>query len=339
MNVTRRRAPKPADVLENVEEHPATQAWLRVSPGSAVPMRIEQFARPGKVRKKRKSSVFRLHGVGTGSETIVAKRGNRATVALELLVYETFLARLPLSSLRVLGSLMEPDNETQWFFVEDAGDCHFSRADPEHRALAARWLATLHTGAATLVEIEQLPRRSSDFYLDFLREALAIMKETESTYPTLARRVALDDMERVARLLEMRWTELDRFCDALGTTLVHGDFIDKNVRVGRDNGGDIPLFVFDWEMAGRASPAIDLATSNWGAHDDGIRAYLGVACQHWNGLTYKDVKGMLEVGRVFRYVASIRWLCESLRFREAEKPLQKISGYLQRLSTVASLPI
>jgi hypothetical protein len=336
MNVPRRRAPKPADVFENPEEHPATQAWLQINPGSRVPGRIEQFSRRGKSAKKRKSSVYRLHGVGSGYETIVAKRGKLCTVALELLVYEEILGRLPVSSLRVLGSLTEPEEDMQWLFVEDAGESHFCRTDPEHRALAARWLAGLHTGAATLVG-DELPSRGPDHFLRLLRESVALVVETQAPLaPTPARKGTLDQIERVTELLEARWSELDSFCHRMPTTLAHGDFIDKNVRIGDANGGERPLYVFDWEVAGRGTPAADLATSNWGAHDDAIQEYVRVAREHWSGLTENDVRGMLQVGRVFRYVASIRWLCDKLPFGDAEKSLEKVSGYLDSLDAIAS---
>jgi thiamine kinase-like enzyme len=339
MSGVRRKAPRPADVSESLEEHPATRAWLRVNPRSAVPARIEQFSRPGKIKKRRKSSVFRLHGVGPGTETIVAKCGRPDTVALERLIYEGIIARLPVSSLRVLGSVPEPDDNMQWLFVEDAGERHFFRNDPEHRALAARWLAAMHAGAASLVG-EELPSCGPDFFLRFLKESLAIVVQTQANLaPTPARQRTLDQIRRVTELLEMRWPDLALICARTPTTLVHGDFIDKNVRVGDDSGAERPLYVFDWEVAGRGSPAVDLATSNWGAHDDGIREYFDVAREHWSGLTENDVRRMLEVGRVFRYVASIRWLCEKLPFGDAEKPLEKISGYLQSLDAIASKPI
>jgi phosphotransferase family enzyme len=336
----RRRIPKPAAVLENLDDHPASRAWLRLCPGSAIPCRIDEFSRPSKEKKKRKSSVFRLHGVGSDGGTIIAKRGRPGSVARELLIYEHFLSRLPISSLRVLGSLTEFDDDMAWLFVKDGGDCSFSRNKPRHRSSAARWLAGLHTGAEALLEDAQLPLRGPDFYHGFLSETLAVARETRA-HPALthACHATLDEMNRVTEVVERRWSELNLFCGRMPMTLVHGDFIDKNVKVGVDDGGVLPLFVFDWEQAGIGCPAIDLATSNWGAHDDGIREYLRGAREHWRGLTEKDVRRMLRVGQIFRCVASIRWACGSLRFGDLERRLERMSYYLVDLDAIASQPI
>lgn len=324
--------PRPQAVSESLEEHPATRAWLRVAPGSAIPTRIEQFGRAGRTKKKRKSAVFRLHGVGPGG-TVIAKSCKRHKLERELFIYERFLSRLPLSSLRILGaSTSDGDDDRPWLFVEDGGDFPFSRQNEAHRRVAARWLARLHVGAAALLDDVELPPTGPGFYRLLLEESQALAAEA-SVRADLApeQLAALEEMNRVAELVGSRWRELELFCDRMPQTLVHGDFIDKNVKVGPERDGELPLFVFDWETAGLGCPAVDLATSNWGAHDDGLGEYFAIARQQWPDLVESDLRSMLEVGRVFRNIASIRWSCESLRFSRMERPFARISSCVEGL--------
>jgi len=329
--------PKPVPVVEGLEEHPATQAWLRLNPGSDIPSHIDKFNRPGRANKMGKSSVFRMHGVGSGAGAVIAKRGLRDTVALELLIYEHFLSRLPISSIRVLGSLTQADSDMPWLFLEDGGEEPFSRDLREHRHSAARWLAGLHAGAATLLANTQLPPRGSAFYRGSLSESRVLARQCRlNPALTEAHHATLDQMEHITEELERRWTDLDVFCDRMPMTLVHGDFAPKNIRVGRGDRGALSMFVFDWEMAGLGCPAADLWWSQTVAEDDTIGQYSGIAREHWQDLTDEDVTRMAQVGQIFRTVAAIGWACESLQFDDVKLPLENLSRYVVRLRNFAS---
>src|SRR5213075_1421504 len=59
-------------------------------------------------------------------------------------------------------------------------------------------------------------------------------------------------------VIESTWGALEDLCACLPRTVVHGDFVIKNVRV-RPTAESAALLVFDWEMAGWGVPATDLA--------------------------------------------------------------------------------
>src|SRR5438094_9572348 len=57
--------------------------------------------------------------------------------------------------------------------------------------------------------------------------------------------------------LELLWGELEEICSLMPRSLVHGDFVDKNLRIC-DAATGPRLLVFDWEYAGGGVPAADL---------------------------------------------------------------------------------
>src|SRR5207247_194188 len=59
-------------------------------------------------------------------------------------------------------------------------------------------------------------------------------------------------------LLEARWSQVESFCDRMPGTLVHGDFVGKNMNIRTSTDG-LALMVFDWETAGWGTPAADVA--------------------------------------------------------------------------------
>src|SRR5439155_16761485 len=59
-------------------------------------------------------------------------------------------------------------------------------------------------------------------------------------------------------VLEARWSEVEKMCQEGYRTVVHGDFVIKNVRV-RTTPAGTRLLVFDWEQAGWGIPCADLA--------------------------------------------------------------------------------
>src|SRR2546426_8285305 len=89
--------PKPpfAEVLPaNMLEHPAVYAWSQLGPDRLEPDGVEVL------KRKPKSSVYRLTGVGPDGSSIIAKRGRAETARVERMIYEEVLPRLPVPALR-----------------------------------------------------------------------------------------------------------------------------------------------------------------------------------------------------------------------------------------------
>ena len=124
-----------------------------------------------KAKRFRKRGVYRLEGAGPGGSPVIAKICKRKTAEVESLVYEELLPRLPMPSLRYYGKVPDDDRQHCWLFLEDAGAERYSPADPEHRRLAARWLATVQLHAAEFVAHADLPDRGPRHYLVHLLNA------------------------------------------------------------------------------------------------------------------------------------------------------------------------
>src|SRR5260370_31672920 len=124
-------------------EHPAVKAWGKLTPTHARPPRVVML----KPDKKR-SAVYRLENAGPTGSSVIAKRTRLTNIAIELHVYREVLPRLPIRTLRCYGFVEDQDPAFGWLFLEDAGDERYSSGNDEHRALAAEWLAVLHTSDA-----------------------------------------------------------------------------------------------------------------------------------------------------------------------------------------------
>jgi aminoglycoside phosphotransferase (APT) family kinase protein len=80
---------------------------------------------------------------------------------------------------------------------------------------------------------------------------------------------------------------------------VHGDLRPKNTRVSEDKSD--PYFrAFDWETAGIAAPAVDLARVDW-------RAYASVVGAAWPHVDVAAVQQLAVFGHVLRNLDALRW--------------------------------
>src|SRR5436190_3158513 len=149
---------------ENLLDHRAVQAWRRIKPECFEPQNIEILK-----LKRKKSAVYRLTGVGSNGSAVIAKRCVATTGAVERLIYETLLPRLSLPSLKCYGFVGEPEGDYCWLFLEDAGAQEYLQDSAEHRALAGRWLGTVHRVAPAADLHTQLPDRGPSYYLQLLR--------------------------------------------------------------------------------------------------------------------------------------------------------------------------
>src|SRR3989442_15625173 len=68
----------------------------------------------------------------------------------------TTLFRSPVTAPRYYGSGAD-GRDFVWFFLEDVGEERITKTDPAHLALAARWVGSVHTGAATTAAARDLP--------------------------------------------------------------------------------------------------------------------------------------------------------------------------------------
>ena len=313
----------------NLAEHRAVKAWSRLEPERLQPETIEVLR-----LTRKKSAVYRMTGVGPNGAAVIAKRCRTTTASVERIIYETVLSRLSLPTLGWYGFVPEPEGGFGWLFLEDAGTDEYSPDNAEHRALAGRWLGTVHRVARVAGLQEQLPDRGLSHYLQRLRSARAeLMSRAYSPVLSAADRALLQTVAAHFDLIETHWVDMESFSDRLPPTLVHGDLVIRNLRI-RPGAAGPALLVFDWEMAGWGFPATDLAQVDRCARAD-LDAYYSAAQQDVPQLNVRDIQRLANYGSLLRVVDAIYW-ATLLMVRDAYKtllkPLQMIGKYEAQLT-------
>ena len=304
----------PIVVRSAVLEHPATKAWRTLTPGDKPPDRIESL------KETNKALVYRLTHAGPGGTNVIAKRRRREALHGEATIHGIVLPRVPVPTPHYYGLVEEPDGEHAWIFLEDAGDVAYSPLIAPHRTLAARWLALLHTKASEIAAEVGLPDRGASHYLEHLRAASEKMLQGRGNDALRPDDIAvLDDLLAQCSETEARWEEIERLSEGMPPTLVHGDFVPKNVRVraGRDG---IVLLPFDWGTGGWGEPAADLAETD-------PTLYWQFMSEHWRNLDLPVVTRVAKVGRLFRVLAAVHCASQSLAYPWIEKPMAQLRLY------------
>ncbi|HZD56579.1 MAG TPA: phosphotransferase [Anaerolineales bacterium] len=299
-------------------EHAAVSAWRDLQPAYAAPENLEVFG-----TENGNTSVYRLVRVDEASTNVIAKRSRHRTARIERAIYEQVLPGLPLPTLHYYGAVEEPDGQFWWLFLEDVS--HEARYLPhiqEHRVAAARWLGTMNIFASRLPAAAHLPERKPQHYLNLLRSARRTISSNLANPALRADHLALlETILAQCRHLSAHWSELASACTGIPRTLVHGDFISKNVRVryGRDG---IILLPFDWEKAGWGIPAEDISRVD-------LATYWSTVRDHWPGLALPALSRLMSVGKVFRCLVFLDWIAPSLASSSIEQPINE----LQRCET------
>src|SRR5438874_3137874 len=352
--------PTPMRVIrENLADHPAVRAWRRLGGGRAEPDRVEilkevvhdercdldPFPAEGTNRysvlelSPSRSAVYRLVGVGPGGSAVVAKQcyqKHSESAVTEHVIYERVLPRLPVSALRYYG-LVDDDTECRWLFLEDAGDENYALEVAEHRALAGRWLGAMNLSAQRLAVGEALPDRGPAFYLEGLRRARAMIRNVLG-HPA----VRADDRWRTLEAivghcdrLETLWPAIERSCERIPRTLVHGDLASKNVRIRAEQTGQ-SLLVMDWETAGWGISAADLAQfslerSHYISLSPDLEAYWAVVQPWWPSVGLPDLRRLAELGKAFRLIVALAWTNEGFHAHTVEWYMTDMSWYERAL--------
>jgi hypothetical protein len=305
--------------------HPAVQAWRRLDPRSR-PDRIT----PLRVRT-RKATVYRLEGAGAAGAGVIAKRSRKIDSDVERTVYEDILPRLDITSPRCYGFVDDPGGEWRWTFLEEATGEKYSRLLAADREAASRWLARLHTSAESLGTKAALPDAGPNRYLGFLKAAREALPRHLGN-PALAPEEVVFLEGVVANLtdLEARWSGIEDICAVAPTTLVHGDFNAKNIRSSRA-AGRTTIVVFDWEDAGWAVPAVDLAqqtlaASNLSADPD-LEAYRSIVRERWPHISGEAWSRLAYCGSVFRSLAALYWGIRGLKTEWASLWVENLRLY------------
>jgi hypothetical protein len=309
-------------IRDSLADHPSYLAWRQINPASTPPESIEVL-KP----EKRKSAVYRMRDVGGAARSMIAKRTQKGDFEAEARIYAELFPRLSLPSLEVYAVIEEHDGYS-WLFLEDAGEIWYSPAAIEHHAPAIDWLSQLHASASSLTS--WLPDTGPAYFrsvLDAAREGM----QASRTHPALsAPQVAvIDSVLACLDVVDRGWKPIAEVCTRMPRTVVHGDFVPKNVRVcSRD--GRLQLLVFDWETAGIAPPAADLALLPGG--EELLRKYFVVMRDIWPYLEWADLLQLRRVGRLFRLLHCVYWESRSFRHPWISRAMRHMDAYERLLN-------
>jgi hypothetical protein len=295
--------------------HPATKAWLVLFPQLSMPERITILR-----GERRGSIIYRLEGAGPKGGAVIAKHSRSLTAVVEVTIYEEILPHVPVFVPQYYGSLEEPDRGLHWLFIEDAGEVLYSTANSEHRILAAQWLGNLHTYGASLTTEVNLPDRGLDYYLDILHSVRErILGNLENPALQTDDISLLETIVDQFNLIESHWNEIEAVCVNIPKTVVHGDFVGKNVRVRKSFSGSM-LLPFDWESAGYGVPAPDLEGLD-------IAVYRSTISKCWPYLLIEDVEQLAKIGHFCWLIKYVFWASAKLEYPWIEKTMKNHMGY------------
>lgn len=296
--MTMTRNGPPALLWGKLAWHPAVKAWSEVAHDPVVPESIEVL-RPGSP-----SATYRLMGAGPDGGNVVARRVPVPQAELERALYEDILPHLPVAAPREYGCWAEGEHDS-WLFLEDVGGERCCLADRGQRALAARWVARLHTEATCIVAAQALPEAGPPRYLEHLRAGRRAIR-AQLANPALSAG-PVDMLQRLVACLdalEHEWARIERACAGVPATLVHGNLRRRNLRLrNHANGGGRELLSINWKTAGWGVPAADLPGID-------LPTYWSAVRPRWPEVELADVRRLACVGRVFRRLAAIRRLAE-----------------------------
>jgi aminoglycoside phosphotransferase (APT) family kinase protein len=314
------------------------RAWRALRPGGVDADRIELLK--GRKSTARRSA-YRLVGVGPGGVPVIAKRYPRAKALVERLVYTEILPHVTaVSAPRFYGCVDDgdgADDSSCWLCLEDVGGQRYCASNGEHRRLAGRWLGQLHAVATELAPSSRLPELGSARWLEHVRSARRrIQGNLGNAALTDEDRAVLGAVIGLLDRLEVRWDGVEARCRAMPWTLVHGDFVAKNIAVRPGDGGDV-LLPFDWGQAGWGPPALDLAQSppeleGLAANAD-LSAYGEVVRGYWPGVDLAALREWARLGTVIRAVMAVDWEAASLASDYVMESVARMRLYRDALGT------
>jgi aminoglycoside phosphotransferase (APT) family kinase protein len=315
-------------ITTDLDRHPAVRAWRAlVSARTLGDARVLPPQRIEMLQRRRKSIVYRLSGLGPGGSDVIAKACRRNIAVVERDVYELLLrlAEGRVAGLGYYGFVPEPDGDSCWLFTEDAQGAPYDPTNAEHRALAAGWLAALHTASWRSGRAPGLPDRGPAHYRAHLQAARArILGSSANPVLSASERETLAGVVALLDLVDSRWDRVESCCDEMPRALVHGDFAGRNVRVRR-NGGGTTLLAFDWEVAGWGLPAVDLSGVD-------LAGYWSCVREQWTGLEFATLERHASVGRLLRGgIAAMSWQSESLSSPWVEGAMCNLRIYRERI--------
>ncbi len=310
-------------IKDGVREHPAVKAWEKLGLATTEPDTIECL-------KERKSKVYRLCGAGPANSNVIAKSCSFETVSMEKTIYGDILPKMPVTGLRCYGSTY--DGASSWLFLEDAGESAYVPSIEEYRRLAGRWLGVIQGYSAGIGGVSGLPNRELGYYLGQLTSSVDSMQSFSSNLALSPSDVAaLKAAMHLCNGVASHWDDLQEFCETLPKTLVHGDFVVKNIRVRQSEKG-LEILPFDWDCGGWGTPLIDLAQACGDTASPNIKTYLETLADQGQDFNFRSARQLTNYATILRCVAAISWVAPFLEVDWLPTSIYKLRVYSARLA-------
>jgi len=257
-------------------------------------------------RKHRgKSIVYRLVAGGPEGESVIAKRSRALSIAVESHIYREVLGPLDLGLPRCYGHLPDADGALAWLFLEEVRGVKFREDDDEHRQLASAWLGQMHAATGALWHPARQPVSTANGYRESIDVASARVRRCQRRADLEdENRQLLSSMERTLGRLTARWATVAQLWQLAPRSLVHRDFIDKNVLVDHAR-QPRQIRVLDWEVSAWGVPAEDLAGVD-------IETYHAHAEPLWAGYGQSRLQLLAKVGTALRAASFLKAYAKGL---------------------------
>ena len=145
----------------------------------------------------------------------------------------------------------------------------------------------------------------------------------------------LRSLVSTCELIESGWSGVEAICSDLPRTLVHGDLVDRHLRLRRDDAGPA-IVAFDWEWSGWGVPAADIHLLVPGATRKDLSCYRSTIAEYVGGLDHDELQELFFVGKGFRLLATVHWASMHLPHSRPEEGVEALYLYEQALRAWAA---
>jgi hypothetical protein len=214
----------PKQSASKLDEHPAIKAWRVLQPGRVEFQGIEIL------EKNRKSAIYRIPGIGQGGSAVIAKQCSYESARVERTIYEAIppicrcLASITTAScgLTSSGAGSSSKMSARKDIAADRGTSRACRA-------VARYHARI--GSAPCRCIPAARPRTQPLLGTPPIGACCAGEGRRRAHAELDDRSLLESIVSHCDLLKGHWRKVEQWCEPVPRTLVHGDFVRKNVVV------------------------------------------------------------------------------------------------------------
>ncbi len=300
-------------------EHPAVAAWNKLAGSGVPPNRIVRL-------NKGHTEVYRLEGVGPGEQAVIAKLMSLGDAWLSRTIHFRVLPLVPKPALFFYGCVAAP-KQRAWIFLEDAGTQKYDRENPDHRRAVSAWLAALHVSLAGHAGKLPLPPADPGLQLTQLREGRQRILDTLNHVALPAENLALvRSIIGWCDRVEAAWERLMALLADAPRSVVHGDFVYKNIFLRETAAGYLEVFPIDWETTGLGPPAADLGECL------DLTAYAAEARDLGARWTTGMIRRWAVVGKILRAMMAIDWASSILAGGAPPRAMRHLQACERKLS-------